>query len=204
MHLSPKEERANELKKGIDDEKKRRSDIINEIRRKRSKLGYKQVEYEAVSKLSTMNTEHVNIGRLRRMKESLEFRISTEAHTLSSEKDLIRKLNVIDEDLNKAIKNFKMKKKLNFIVDDIAQLKKEINELDKKIEESNKKLDDLYGELRTLTDYRRRPKRSEHRERNSNFGGEPKAMSISLEDIAIMKPKKNKSETEENNKEEGE
>ncbi len=132
----------------------------------------------------------MNIGRLRRMKETLEFRISTEAHTLNSERDLIRKLNVIEEDLNGAIKVFKLKKKLNFIVGDVAQLKKEIEELDKKIEESNKKLDELYNELRSLTDFKRPPKRFEQRkERDHN--NEPKAMSISLEDIAIMKPKKN-------------
>ncbi len=147
------------------------------------------MEYEALSKLSSMNTESVNIGRLRRMKESLEFKISTEAHTLNSEKDLIRKLNAIEEDLGKAIKIFKMKKKLNFIVGDIAQLKKEIDEYDKKIEESNKKLDELYGELRSLTEFKRPTRRPERREHEHQK--EPKAMNISLEDIAVIKKKKN-------------
>ena len=120
----------------------------------------------------------------------MAFRISTEAHTLNSERDLIRKLNVIEEELNAAIKVFKLKKKLNFIVEDMAQLRKEIDTFDKKIDESNKKLDELYNELRSLTDFKRAPKRFEQR-RERNHNEEPKAMNISLEDIAIMKPKKN-------------
>lgn len=124
-----------------------------------------------------------NIGYLRRQKEKLEFRITTEASTLNSEKELIRKIKVIDEDLEKAVKSYKVRRKVELVTGDIEDLKKEIDGQEEKIKTSNKKLDDLYSALRSMTGRGRpsRPRSEQHHERNK---------AISLEDIAVMKETK--------------
>lgn len=135
------------------------------------------------------------------MKESIEFRISTESHTLASEKELIRKIGEVDKELNEAIKVFKLKRKLVLIEGDIEQLKKEIEQEEASIVESNKRLDVLYSELRLLTraPHRSADGRRQQRPRRPEFKEEQ--MSISLEDIAVIKKKNNKDSNKEKNDE---
>lgn len=123
-----------------------------------------------------------NIGYLKRLKEKLEFKISTEASTLDSEKELIRKIKGIDEDLEKALKSYRVRRKVELVAGDIEELKKEIDEQEERIKSSNKKLDELYSELRATTGRRPSQPRREQRHERSKV--------ISLEDIAVMKESK--------------
>ncbi len=168
-------------------EKNGRISLIIGAKRLRHKLAYKQAEFETFSKLNEMNKERPrNIGYLKRQKEKLEFRIATEASTLNSEKELIRKIKAIDEDLEKSLKSFKVKRKVELVAGDIEELKKEIDAQEEKIKASNTKLDELYSALRAMSDHRQKQVKHEpHRERTK---------AISLEDIAIMKESKADSE----------
>ncbi len=181
---SPKEGRIIELNRLIEEEKKKRIDIIISIKKKRKLLKYKEAELEALSKQSESAGRGPNIGRLRRMKDKLEFRISTETRSLGAEKEIIREINDIDSQIDGAIKIFRMKRRINFLKDDTVSLNKEIDELDKKIEENHKRLDDLYSELRSIDRSRR-----VHDERKPQRHEEQGPMSISLEDIAVIKKK---------------
>ncbi len=132
-----------------------------------------------------MNKEKTkNIGYLRRLKEKLEFRISTEASTLDSEKELIRKIKGIDEDLEKAIKNYKVRRKVELVTGDIEELKKETDSQEEKIKASNKRLDDLYSALRAMSGRGRPARQPRHDARQE------RSKAISLEDIAVMKEAK--------------
>lgn len=154
----------------------------------RRRIAYKQAEHIAMSKLVGIAPEKTkSIGYLKRMKERLEFRISTEASSLSIEKELIRKINDIDAELDKAIKSYKLKKKVDLINGDITEINKQIEEQEKKILGSNKALDELYSNLRSLTGYKGERKQSGER----RAGRPQKSAEISLADIAIMKDKKN-------------
>ncbi len=155
---------------------------------------YKKAEYETVSKMSESITESPNIGRLRRIKEKLEFRIATEAHTLDAERALIRKVNEVDKEFNEALKVYRIRRKVGLVKGDIEQLERELGELDKKMEESNSLLDTLYSELRSLTNVRRqeRDRDRDRPARNREQKEEPKAVSISLEDIAVIKKRPSK------------
>ncbi len=179
--------KAVELKKQIESEKNSRLSLIIGAKRLRHKLAYKQAEFETFSKLNEMNKEKPrNIGYLKRQKEKLEFRIATEASTLNSEKELIRKIKAIDEDLEKALKSYKVKRKVELVAGDIEELKKEIDAQEEKIKVSNLKLDELYSALRALSGHRQKQVRHEpHHERTK---------AISLEDIAIMKEAKGSDE----------
>jgi outer membrane protein TolC len=175
-----------QLRNEIDAEKRKVPPIIDNIKRARRRLSYKLAEKEAMAKLAAMSKDRTkDIGYLRRRKEKLEFRIATEAFTLDAEKELIRQKNAIEEELNKAIKSFRLKRKVEFIDKDIEQLKAEIEKLEVQINEVDKRLDELYGNLRKLTGQQRR-RAMPPRERKEEPLRQPE---ISLADIATIKDK---------------
>jgi len=180
----PKDPRIEELKKNIEEEKKKRFGIIDELKKLRKKIGFKKAEQSAILKLLENNKEEKKIGYLLRLKERLEFKISTEASTLEAEKELIRRINEVNEELDKAIKSKRLKRRAELLSSDIEQLNKEIEEKEKLVKESEKKLDDLYDNLRALLG----KKKQKPRERRNP----PKQQEISLADIAIIKDKTNK------------
>ncbi len=186
---SPKEQEIDNIKKGIDEERLSRSKIIEEIKRQRRRIAYKLDEKQAVAKLVEMNKDTAkNIGYLKRKKEQIEFKITTEAYTLDIEKQLLRKKSEIDSELDEAYKSYRLKKKAEYIDGDIEALAKSIEELEKKIEESDKRLDELYSNLRRLSGAQKR--REQERHGGKKQIEEPKKMEISLEDIAVIKKDK--------------
>ena len=180
--------KEDELKAKIEEERKKRFGIIHEVRAARNRLAYKIADKAAISQLSEISKSNTkNIGFLRRKKEQIEFRIATEAFTVEAEKDLVRKRNQIDQELEAALKSFRLRKKLEFIDKDIEELTKKITELEGKIKDSDKVLDELFANLRSMKggprDRGQRPDRKQQRDM-------PKPQEISLADIAIMKDRK--------------
>jgi uncharacterized coiled-coil DUF342 family protein len=174
------------LRKSIDEEKKKIPPLIANIKRSRHRLAYKTAEKAALAKLAETSRDNTKeIGYLRRRKESLEFRIATEAFTLEAERDLIRKKNEIEEQLNNAIKSYRLKRKVEYVNGDIQALTTEIAGIEKQIDEVDRKLDELYSELRYLTGQERRRQRQQERKTP-----EPKPVEISFADIAVIKDSK--------------
>ncbi len=181
----PQAAKLEEIRKGIDEEKKKIPPLIDSVRRSRHRLSYKLAEKAAMAKLAAMSKDNTKeIGYLRRRKESIEFRIATEAFTLEAEKDLIRKKNEIEIQLNDALKSYRLKRKVEYIDKDIEELTKNIADIEAKIAEVDKKLDELYSNLRRITGQMKRPRTGPRPERRSQ---EPKPAEISLADIAIIK-----------------
>ncbi|MGC9099084.1 MAG: hypothetical protein ACP5HW_00860 [Candidatus Micrarchaeia archaeon] len=150
-------------------------------------MGFKKAEQSAILKLLETNKEQEKkIGYLLRLKEKLEFKISTEASTLDAEKDLIRKINEVNEELDRAIKKKRLARRAELLSSDIEELNKQIEEKEKLVKESEKKLDELYDNLREILG----KKRNKQKEKRSP----PKEQKISLADIAVIKEKKNKNE----------
>ena len=176
---------TDELTKAIEEERKAKGILLDELRRYKRRLAYKLAEKEALSKINAENAASKkgtkNIGYLRRRKEALEFRISTEAFTLSAEKDLIRKNQEVEEELDEAINHYRMKRKADFVNGDIEELGKKIEETYSKLQEIEKKLDVLYGGLRK--------QRGQHREKRHEYHQAP-VQEVSFADIAIIKDKK--------------
>ncbi|MFP3279328.1 MAG: hypothetical protein RXP92_03410 [Candidatus Micrarchaeota archaeon] len=180
----PKDPRIEELKKNIEEERKKRFGIIDELKKLRKKVGFKKAEQSAILKLLENNKEEKKIGYLLRLKEKLEFKISTEASTLEAEKELIRRINEVNEELDRAIKNKRLKRRAELLSSDIEQLNKEIEEKEKLVKESEKKLDELYDNLRALL--------GKKKQRPKERRNPPKQQEISLADVAIIKDKTNK------------
>ncbi len=183
-------EEMRQLRKAIDEERKKKFAILDEMRRYRRKLAYKIAEQEALKKILDMNKNNTkNIGYLRRKKERLEFRISTEAFTLESERELIRKKSEIDSELEEAIKRYRTKRKAEFVAGDIEEATKKIEESNASLHEIEKKLDVLYSDLRKQNGLERRKtyKKPVH---------EVKPAEVSLADIAVIKEKKGQMQKE--------
>ncbi len=185
----PQAAKLDEIRKSIDEEKKKIPPLIDSVKRSRHRLSYKLAEKAAMSKLAAMTKDNTKeIGYLRRRKESMEFRIATEAFTLEAEKDLIRKKSEIEKQLNEALKSYRLKRKLQYIDKDIEDLTKAIGEIEAKIGEVDKKLDELYSNMRRITGQMRRPRTGPRPERRQS---EPRPAEISLADIAIIKDNTN-------------
>jgi uncharacterized coiled-coil protein SlyX len=181
----PSDPRIEEIKKSIEEERKKRFSIIDELKKLRKRLSFKKAEQSAILKLlESEKDEGKKIGYLLRLKEKLEFKIATEASTLNAEKELIRRINEVNEELDKAIKKKRLKRRAEMLSEDIEELNKQIEEKEKLVKESEKKLDELYDNLRGLMG---KKKQKPKEKRNP-----PKQQEISLADIAIIKDKTNK------------
>ncbi len=156
----------------------------------RKRLAYKKAELEAVKSLVAINKERPkSIGYLKRIKERLEFKIATEATSLGAEKELVRKIDEVERELEKSLKVYKMHKKVELVTNDIEEASKQIDEVQKKIADSDKVLDDLYGELRRITGYRNGEHRGSRTSSERKEGGQKQPAEISFADIAVIKDK---------------
>ncbi|MEM0147230.1 MAG: hypothetical protein QW091_02660 [Candidatus Micrarchaeaceae archaeon] len=150
----------------------------------RGRLAYKKSEAEALSKLVSLNENYKSIGKLKHMKEVLEFKISTEARTLDEERTLLKKLGDLEAQLKDAIASQRLRGKARLVDEDIAELKKKEEELSNDIANTNTRIDELKLRLGAAT----RP-RHEHRRHEPSVAT---PLTVSIQDIAIIKTKKGK------------
>jgi hypothetical protein len=193
---------AAKIKEEIDNLRKERSKIIVRIKETRRRLGYKEEEGAALEKLVTMNKEKDKDGEaarrynyLRRLKNRLEFKISTEASSLTREKEMIREISSINQELDSIGASVRMDRKLGLVKGDILECKTKLTEMEPKIVEIDTKLDLMYTELRKKLGITKRPQ-PEHkphpREREERQRQQPRSEEINLSDIAVIKKKDSK------------
>lgn len=192
---------AAKLKEEIDALKKERIEAIIKVKIARKRLAYKEHELEDVKRTMEQNktdtTEQKRqIGKMKRMKNSLEFRVSTEARSLSEERKLVKEIAEVNAKLKDLYKSIRFEKKIEFVEGDIKRYTEEVEAATKKIAEVDSKLDEKYNALRKLLGIERskhrepgeRYERREPRERKPQFREQQEA--INFEDIAIIKKKK--------------
>lgn len=184
--MEQKPDATAKLNAEIEEERKKRAQLIDQMRRLRGKLNYKQVEQAALSKL-TAPPMPKNVGRLKKMKSSIEFKIATEAATLTAERELIKKLNEINKELDEALNAYRFKRKVELVAKDIEEIGKALESYKDQVLVVDKRLDELYGELRSKTGWKRRAT-GEQKPRRTPKHEEP--FEVNLEDIATIKKKK--------------
>jgi len=185
---------AEVIKQDIDKLKKERSEMIFRIKDLRRRISYKEAELAATVKLLEMKKssgkyDTKKIGFLKHQKRRLEFKISTEASSLTAEKDLVRKINQIDEELNEAFTLIRLERKVELMKKDVEAYRNDLNKYNTEIAEKDAKIDALYNELRKVLrlgrwQNKRKPERPVHREKP--------VQEINLEDIAVIKRKQSK------------
>jgi len=129
------------------------------------------------------------IGYLKRMKARFEFKISTEASSLAQEKEIIRKINEINRELNEALASVRLERKLGFITKDIEDYRRLITDINAKIAEFDSKLDGLYVVLRKslgIKGWQNKPQQQKQKKQQQA------EVPINLEDIAVIKKKESK------------
>ncbi len=175
-----------DLKLLIEEVRKKRFQLVDQLRRLRSKLNYKQAEHAALSKLTAESRgPKANVGKLKRLKSSIEFRIATEASTLGAERELIKKLGDINQELDDALKSYRFRRKVELIAKDMEDIGKALESYKNQIGDEDKKLDELYGRLRSITGWKKGGDEKKPKPRKPEGPFE-----VSLEDIATIKNKK--------------
>jgi uncharacterized coiled-coil DUF342 family protein len=187
------------IKKDIDDLRKERTKLIIRVKDSRRRLSYKEAEEAAINKLLQMKKEEdkdgskrKRVGYLKHMKQKFEFKISTEASSLSQEKEIIRKINEINQELDEALASVRLERKLGFIKKDVEDYQKGITDINKRIEELDAKLDGLYVNLRKtlgIGSWQNKQKQQQKKVQQQQ-------QDVNLEDIAVIK-KKTKQKPEE-------
>lgn len=189
---------AAKAKEEIDELRKERAKKVARIKECRRRLVYKENELIAVDRLVKMNEEsgkseegNRRFGYLKRMKNRLEFRISTEASSLSQEKEIIRKIGEINNELNELGAAVRVERKLKLVKGDIEALNGEIAKLDPEISEVDKKLDIMYAGLRKILGLARSSAQQQQRPRRQRPRDKDKqeVTEINLQDIAVISKK---------------
>lgn len=132
------------LKSRIDELEKRKGELIDRIKQLNRRIRYKEYEEKALRPFLEQ-TKHVQIAPFRRQRRALEFKIATAAYTPKMERELIKKLKKVDEELEKHKEVERARRKIRYVEKDITEGKEEIG----KIEEE---LTTIRGELRKLYD----------------------------------------------------
>ena len=178
----------------IEELRKRKGELIGQIKWARKKIAYKTAEADAINKFLEMehiensNAQRRELGTLIRQKKRLEFKISTETFSLSDEKELIRKIKDVDKTINELMRIVRFFRKKEFIKGDLEELNAQTVKLNTDIGEIDVQLDKLYMDIGKLLHIgeRSRPQHTQQRK------PERKQMSqeVNLEDIVVIKKKK--------------
>ena len=191
---------ALEIKKQIDVLKQQRKTAMYNLHQSRRKLEYKEKEQLQVAKRietdrSKIEESKRKVWKLKRSKEKLEFRISTEAKSLASEKDLIRKINEINAELEEALRYVRLDRKLNLVKGDIEQNKTLLQAVREEAggDRQGPRRPVLQGQERARDKEENeghglRPGRSKAEANQPHYNQQPQ-QEINLEDIAVIKRK---------------
>lgn len=185
--------KVQELGKQIDALKKQRAALMGRMRESQYRLNYKKAEQEAIAKLIEMEEKKSkSLGRdemakLKRMRHSMEFKISTEPLSLAQERSIARRISEVNAQIEDGMKTEKLERKRGLVSKDIEAYQNSLNDVIKSVMELDAKLDELYSSIRKALGIRRRfgasPKQAGAPQPR------PKRQEINLEDIVIIKKK---------------
>ncbi len=193
--------KVQQIRKEIEEVKKQRSGTMSRMRDLQHKLSYKMAEQEAISKLFDMEKSKPrkeNIGKLKKMRQALDFKISTGSLNLQQEKMIVRQINEINVKLEDALKLSRLERKKGLVSNDIEKCSDELKKIAASITDIDAKLDELYSNVKKLLGISRyKPKSQEERKRKKEIHQRPQ-QDINLEDIVVIKKKESKKADSEN------
>lgn len=138
-----------EIKIKIQELEKQKSDLIERLKKINGRLRFKRYEQKALEPFLEQ-TKDVHIGSLRRQKKIIEFRISTQAYTPKMEREWIKEVKKIDEQLEKVKEVEKARRKKMFVEGDIAEAEKGICEIEIKLNAIREELKRLYDNRKII------------------------------------------------------
>ncbi len=150
---------------------KKKSEIIDKIKKLNGRLRYKKYEQEAL-KPFLEQTKEIRIGPLRKDLRQLEFRISTQAYTPKIEKDLIKQVKKIEAELSKVAEIEKARRKKILVEGDIREAEEEIVRLEAELKKIRDELNDYYDYVRASRKEEKKGMQNDHM--------------VTLEDIVVF------------------
>jgi uncharacterized coiled-coil DUF342 family protein len=138
-----------ELKTKIEELEKKKSELIERIKQLNRRIRYKKYEQKALQPFLEQ-TRDVQVAPLRKQKRALDFRISTAAYTPKMEKDLIKHLKKIDEQLDKVKEVERARRKIKYVEQDITEGESEIVKIETELKIIRDELKKLYDDMKTI------------------------------------------------------
>ncbi len=138
-----------EVKAKIEELERQKNGLIDQLRRINSRLRYKRYEQKALEPFLEQ-TKNIRIGSLRKQKQAIEFKISTQAYTPKMEREWLKDAKKVDEQLNKVREVEKARRKKMFVEQDIAEAEKEMLGLEGKLKTIREELKRLYDNQRFI------------------------------------------------------
>ena len=178
-------EHANEIMQQIYVLRKQRGKLIGITRHAKRTIPYKETEVLAIEKMLGPNgTKDADskVVYLKKLKKRLEFKISTEASSLNAERELVKRINDVNAQLNDALAPLRLKRRLEQVKADAERQRAILADSAKECTELDAKLDKLYFELKKTLGINRAYKSVRKGGKSNNA-----PPSINLEDIAVIK-----------------
>lgn len=138
-----------ELKTKIEDLEKKKSELIERIRQLNRRIRYKKYEQKALQPFLEQ-TKDVQVAPLRKQKRALDFKISTAAYTPKMEKELIKHLRKVDEQLDKVKEVERARRKIRYVEQDITEGEAEIGKIETELKTIREGLKKLYDEMKNI------------------------------------------------------
>jgi len=138
-----------EVKARIEELEGRKSGLIDKIKEFNRRLRYKKYEQKALAPF-VEQTRDIRIGPLRKKKNALEFKISTQAYTPRLEREWLKEVRKLDAKL-KEVREIEWARKKKKLVDkDIEEAEKEVVKIESELKVIRDELKKLYGDARVI------------------------------------------------------
>jgi uncharacterized coiled-coil DUF342 family protein len=142
-------ENEEELRSKIDGLEKNKAELIERIKQLNRRIRYKKYEQKALLPFLEQ-TKDVRVIPFRKQKRALEFRISTAAYTPRMEKELLKELKKVDEELDKVKEVERARRKQVYVEKDILDGESEIVGIEGQLKVIREELKKLYDELKGM------------------------------------------------------
>ncbi len=178
-------EHATELMQQIYELRKQRGKLIGLTRHAKRAIPYKEAEALAIQNMLGPNGGREANGKvvyLKKLRKELEFKVSTEASSLNAERELVKRINDVNVQLNKALEPLRLKRRLEQLRADAERQKAVLVTSTKECIDLDVKLDKLYFELKRTLGITNTHKTVRKSNKTNNA-----TQTINLEDIAVIK-----------------
>ena len=138
-----------ELKTKITELETKKSELIERIKQLNRRIRYKKYEQKALQPFLEQ-TRDVKIAPFRKQKRALDFRISTAAYTPKMERELIKQMRKVDEELDKVKEVEKARRKIRYVESDILEGESEIKTIEVDLKEIRDHLKTYYDDMKSI------------------------------------------------------
>jgi len=143
------EDGLEEIQQKIKDLETSKTDLIEKIKHLNRRVRYKKFEQKALEPYLDQ-TKDVQIFPLRKQRNMMEFRIATQAYTPRMERELLKEVKRLDEQLSSVRDVERARRKKRYVDQDVEQGEKDIVQIESSLKEIRDKLRKLYDDAKAV------------------------------------------------------